>query len=301
MRCCRSRSQASEWEEPVALSWSGQGPDHLHVSGYAEPANPPIHVDTTYTIDDYGNVDRYGRAHGQGPQDRRADADRQRHGQLAPRSRQRAIGDDARGRRRTPCRSGGRPITRTRARAQLDTISVEPTSPDPSLQSTTTLTYDDYGSADRVDHRRSPASPRARGTSPTRTAWPGAPEEHLFASAAWVEHDQSAMRQRLPAGGVAADAAGLRFTDRDDGRKRRRDGAHLRRARATGRHADRWRAPDRRDVCGPPGRVRRHERSSGHRDERLAAGVQDVRCARCGVAHELRRLRRAARQHVRDL
>ena len=31
------------------MSWSGQGPDHLHVSGYAEPANAPIQVDTTYT------------------------------------------------------------------------------------------------------------------------------------------------------------------------------------------------------------------------------------------------------------
>jgi hypothetical protein len=44
----------SQWEEPVAIAWSGQGPDRLHISGYAAPANPTIHVDTQMTCDDYG-------------------------------------------------------------------------------------------------------------------------------------------------------------------------------------------------------------------------------------------------------
>src|SRR4029077_10515425 len=52
----RQSTQTSVWEQPVALDWSGQGPDHRHVSGYAEPANPPIHVDTQVTVDDYGNI-----------------------------------------------------------------------------------------------------------------------------------------------------------------------------------------------------------------------------------------------------
>ena len=39
-------TQASEWEESVAIAWSGQGRITCIVSGYAEPAAPPIHVDT---------------------------------------------------------------------------------------------------------------------------------------------------------------------------------------------------------------------------------------------------------------
>jgi RHS repeat-associated protein len=72
-------------------------------------------------------------------------------------------------------------------KGQVETITIEPNAADPTLTSTTTLGYDDYGQL--TDATTVAAGAPARGThSDYATAWPGAPEEHLYASTVWADH-----------------------------------------------------------------------------------------------------------------
>jgi hypothetical protein len=183
--------QATEtrtWEEPVTLSWSGQGPDHLHVSGYAEPANAPIQVDTTYTIDDFGNVTdtTAHTAKGLKTEVQTPTLNDTVNWHLGLVSGQSVM--TLEGQKNAVLVSRTTDTTYT-SKGQLDTISVEPTSPDASLQSTTTLSYDDYGLPTGSTTTTAGEPARTRHVA-YANAWPGAPDEHLFASEAWIESNR---------------------------------------------------------------------------------------------------------------
>jgi RHS repeat-associated protein len=180
----------SAWEAPVTLSWSGTGTDHLHVSGYAEPANPPIHADLQSTYDDYGNLVESVRATAKGIKtDTHTpvtnDLVHWRLGQISERSVM-----------TLESAKNAVPVWRTTdytytPKGQLETITVEPNAADPTLTATTTLGYDDYGQP--TDATTVVAGAPARSThTDYATVWPGAPEEHLYASTVWSDHDDPA-------------------------------------------------------------------------------------------------------------
>lgn len=179
--------QASEWEAPVAIDWSGQGPDHLHVSGYAEPAVAPVHVDTTITVDDYGNVTDTVTHTGKGltTEVQTPTLNDTVNWHLGLVSEQAVMTLEG--------TKNAVPVWQTTdytytSKGQVDTIAVEPNSPDPAWQSTTALSYDDYGLVTTMTTTVAGEAPRTRHIA-YANAWAGAPDEHLFASAAWADHD----------------------------------------------------------------------------------------------------------------
>ncbi|MGH8172142.1 MAG: RHS repeat-associated core domain-containing protein, partial [Rhodanobacteraceae bacterium] len=180
----------SEWEQSVVLAWSGSGPDHLHVGNVAEPAQAPIHVDTEVAIDDYGNATQsvtqtaFG-LHTEVATPRINDTVNWHLGLLSERtvstleSQKNAV-----------------PVVHTTAytyssKAQIETVTVEPNHPDPSIPATMTFGYDDYGLVTSTSTTVANQTPRVRHLD-YANAWPGAPEEHLSASSAWAEHDNPA-------------------------------------------------------------------------------------------------------------
>ena len=176
----------STWEQSVTLDWAGQGPDHVHVSGYAEPANATVHVDTQVTVDDYGNV---------------TDTLTQTAGGLETEVQTPRINDTVNWHlglvseqavKTLENAKNAVPVWQTTdytytSKGQLETITIEPNSGDPALQSTTTLGYDAYGLVSSATTTVAGEAPRARYLDYTNR-WPGAPDEHLFASSAWAEH-----------------------------------------------------------------------------------------------------------------
>ena len=291
--------QASEWEESVAIAWSGQGPDHLFVSGYAEPATPPIHVDTNVTVDDYGNVtDTVTKtAKGLTTEVQMPTQNDLANWHLGLVSEQAVMTLES--------AKNAVPVWRTTdyaytSKGEVDTITLEPNSPDPALQSTTTLSYDDYGLVTGATTTVAGEAPRTRHIA-YANAWAGCAGRAPLREPGVGRARQPAMRRRLPPGDVVADLSGRWPADRGDGRQWRADDAHLRCARPSADDDDRRRAAGQRHLRGPPRCVRRPKRPAGDRHGRFAAVVPDVRCARRVVAHELRRLRRAVGQYVRDL
>jgi RHS repeat-associated protein len=177
---------ASAWEAPVSLSWSGTGADHLHVFGYAEPANPPIHADLQLTYDDYGNLVESLRATAKGLKtDTHTPVTNDlAHWQLGEISERSVMTLES--------AKNAVPVWRTTAytytpQGQLETITIEPYAADPTLTATTTLVYDDYGQL--TDATTLAAGAPARSTHfDYATAWAGAPDEHLYASTVWSDH-----------------------------------------------------------------------------------------------------------------
>jgi RHS repeat-associated protein len=181
-------AHASQWEEPAAIAWAGNGPDHLHVSGYAEPAQPTIHVETQHTFDEYGQV---------------VDTIVQTAKGLETEIKTPRINDTAnwhlglvseRDRMTLESMKGAVAVWQTTAytytsKGDLDTIAVEPNG-DPALQATTTFAYDDYGNVTSLATSAPGETPRVRRLD-YANAWPGAPDEHLFASVAWADHDNA--------------------------------------------------------------------------------------------------------------
>ncbi|MET0231903.1 MAG: RHS repeat-associated core domain-containing protein [Rhodanobacteraceae bacterium] len=182
-------AQVSEWEESVAVDMSGQGPDHHHVSGYQEPASPPIHLETQRTCDDFGKVTATVTAKTKG---------------LATTIATPRINDtvnwhlglvDTESVTTLESVKGATPFTRSTAfsytsAGDVETIDVEPNSADTSLQSTTSFAYDDYGLVADVTSSAPGEAARARHFG-YDAAWPGAPDEHLFASLAFADHDNA--------------------------------------------------------------------------------------------------------------
>jgi RHS repeat-associated protein len=179
-------THTSVWEEPVAIAWSGQGPDHRFVSGYAEPASPPLHVDTQRTTDDYGNVTGTITETAKGIKTevktpRLNDTVNWHLGLVSEREVMTLEGT-----------KGAVPVWQTTAytytsAGDVATIATEPNG-DPALTSTTTLTYDDYGLVTGVATGAPGEATRTRHVD-YANAWPGAPDEHLFARVAWAGHD----------------------------------------------------------------------------------------------------------------
>jgi RHS repeat-associated protein len=182
-------TQSSEWEQPVAISAAGLGPDHLHVSGYAEPASPPIHVDAHWTHDDYGNV---------------IDALTHTTKGLTTEVQSSVINDtaswhlgltSARAVKTLESTKNALPVWRTTdytytGRGQLETVTSEKESADPTLVSQLAMTYDDYGLVTEKTTTADGEAPRTQHVA-YANAWPGAPDEHLFASIAWADHDNA--------------------------------------------------------------------------------------------------------------
>jgi RHS repeat-associated protein len=179
----------SEWEQKVAIDGAGLGPDHLHVSGYAEPASPPIHVDAQTTFDDYGNVvDALTHtAKGLTTEVQTAVLNDTVHWQLGLVS-QRAVMTKEGEKNAVPVWQTSE-YTYT-SKGQLDTLAVEKNAADPTLASDTTFAYDDYGLLTAATTTVAGEAPRTQRIAYT-TAWPGAPDEHLFASVVWSEHDNA--------------------------------------------------------------------------------------------------------------
>ena len=93
------------------------------------------------------------------------------------------------------------PVYRTTAytytsKGQVESITVEPNSPDPTIPATTTLSYDDYGLLTSTTTTVANEVPRTQYIDYTN-AWPGAPDEHRTASALWAEHDKSALSDSI--------------------------------------------------------------------------------------------------------
>jgi hypothetical protein len=137
-------AHTSQWEEPVAIAWSGTGPDHLHVSGYAAPASPPIHVDTQRTFDEYGQVTSTVTQTAKGLkteiQTPRINDAVNWHLALVESETVTTL----------ESAKGAVPVTQTTAytytsQGEIDTIAVEPNSADPTLSSKTAFAVDDYG------------------------------------------------------------------------------------------------------------------------------------------------------------
>lgn len=179
-------THTSEWEQPVAIAWNGDGPDHLHVSGYAEPASPPIHVDTAMTVDDSGYVvDTTTQTRNGLKTEVAALTDHDTAHWLLGLVSERTV-------TRTEAQKNAVPVTRTTdftytAQGRIASVAVEKNDPDPSIPSMTTTSYDDYGQIT--------SATTTVANEPSRTlhfdysnAWPGAPDEHLFASASWADH-----------------------------------------------------------------------------------------------------------------
>jgi RHS repeat-associated protein len=178
--------ETSQWEEPVAIAWSGNGPDHRHVSGYAEPASPPLHVDTQLAYDDDGQV---------------IDTITQTAKGLKTEVQTPRINDTVnwhlglvseRSVMTLESAKEAVPVWQTTAytytsEGDLESVMVEPNG-DPALQATTTLSYDDYGLVTGMTTTAPGEAPRTRHVD-YANAWPGAPDEHLFARVAWAEHD----------------------------------------------------------------------------------------------------------------
>jgi RHS repeat-associated protein len=178
-------THTSVWEEPVAIAWSGQGPDHQLVSGYAEPASPPIQVDTTLSTDDYGHVTDTVTETAKGIKTevktpRLNDTVNWHLGLVSEREVM-----------TLESAKGAIPVGQTTAytytsQGDVESITAEPNG-DPALTATTTLTRDDYGLVTGITSSAAGEAPRASHVD-YATAWPGAPDEHLFASVAWAEH-----------------------------------------------------------------------------------------------------------------
>lgn len=180
-------THASQWEQSAAISWSGTGPDHLHVAGYVEPAAPPIHVDTQVTVDDFGNT---------------TDTVSETVKGLATEIKTPRFNDtvnwhlgltDSRTEKTLEAAKGAAAVWQTTAYTwssygDLDTIVVEPNSADPALQSTMSFGWDDYGLLASVTAQTPGETSRTQRID-YATAWPGAPDEHLFASTSWSDHD----------------------------------------------------------------------------------------------------------------
>ncbi len=173
------------WEEPVAIDAWGHGPDHVHVSGYAVPAAPPIEVDRQLTYDDFGNVIN---TLVQTTNGRMTDIETPRVNDTA----NWRIGQVSEETVMTlESAKDAEPYAQTTAYTYTDlgdieSVDIEPG--DPELESTTTLTYDDYGLVTTLTHHAAGEAGRVQRIDYT-TAWPGAPDEHLYASALWAEHD----------------------------------------------------------------------------------------------------------------
>ncbi len=180
-------THTSEWEQSAAIAWSGSGPDHLHVSGYAEPAQPPIHVDAQITTDNYGNVvDTVTQtANGMTTDVSTPTLNDTANWQLGLVSERQVMTLES--------QKNAIPVWHTTGytytdKGQVKTIAVEQGNPDPAIPSTTTLSYDDYGLLASTTTAVASEVPRTQHIEYTNM-WLGAPDEHMYASELWAEHD----------------------------------------------------------------------------------------------------------------
>jgi RHS repeat-associated protein len=185
-------SSTRQWEQLVTLTWGqlgGQGgsPATTHVGGVAEPVSPPIQVDQTYIVDDYGNPTHYARTT-VGGVSRTEDT-----------TYDNRIDDWLIGLPTTTADAATEPdntsVTRHVDRhyddlGRLDSQTIEMGNP---LSTTSTYGYDQYG----VVHT---ATLSAAG-QPDRVShfdytplFPGQPDEEVYVSQTWSDHDIAAYR-----------------------------------------------------------------------------------------------------------
>ncbi len=179
-------TQTSVWEQPVALDWSGQGPDHracLRLCRARQSTDPSRHAGYDRRL---RQRHRYADAHGRGlkteVQTPRLNDTVNWHLGLVSEQSMMTL----------ESAKNAVPVWRTTdytytSKGQLESISVEPNGADPALQSTTTLGYDDYGLPTTVTTTVAGEAARTRHID-YANAWPGAPDEHLFASRTWADH-----------------------------------------------------------------------------------------------------------------
>lgn len=172
-------------ETTATFDAAGQGPDHRHVTWNAAP--PTLEVGTTLTFDDYGNVtDTLTKTTG----GRKTEVQTPRlndtvnwHLGLTTETAVMTLEST----KNALATWQTTDYTYTGA-GDLETIVTEPNSADPALQATTTFGYDDYGLPTTTTATTPGEAPRTQVLDYTNR-WPGAPDEHLVASAAWSEHD----------------------------------------------------------------------------------------------------------------
>jgi RHS repeat-associated protein len=185
-------ASTKQWEEPVTLTWGqlggpGGSPATSHVGGVTEPASPPIQVNQSYTVDDYGNPTHHARST-VGGVSRTVDT-----------TYDNRVDDWLIGLPTATATTATEPdnasVTRHVDRhyddlGRLDSQTIEPGS---ALSTTSSYGYDQYG----VVHT---ATLSAAG-QPDRVShfdytplFPGQPDEEVYTSQTWSDHDVAAYR-----------------------------------------------------------------------------------------------------------
>jgi hypothetical protein len=179
-------SETSVRDASASFDPAGQGPDHVHVWWNGAPP-ATITAGTSVTIDDYGNV---------------TDTVAKTQNGLKTEIQTPRINDTVNwhlglvGERAVMTLESAKNAVATwqttdytyTSAGDLESITTEPNSADPALQATTSFGYDDYGLLTTTKATTAGEAPRTHALDYTNH-WPGAPDEHLFASTAWSEHD----------------------------------------------------------------------------------------------------------------
>jgi RHS repeat-associated protein len=194
-------SYSEDWEQQVTLTWGSLvGTSAMqHIGGAAEPLQPDRRIDRSSTVDDYGNVtDRTTATTGGVTETRHTDFDyrlpwwlitlpvhetvtRAEHDNMPP------------------------PVTRTIDRhyddlGRLDTAWVEKNNPDLDLRTTIAYGYDTLGvlrtTTVTAGDPANPALPPRVTHIEYDPVWAaqGQPDEEVFPSQVWSDHDQAAYR-----------------------------------------------------------------------------------------------------------
>jgi RHS repeat-associated protein len=185
-------SSTKQWEQPVTLTWGqlgGQGGSSAtsHIGGVMQPASPPIQVNQSYTIDDYGNLTHHARTTGGGVS-RTVDT-----------TYDNRVDDWLIGLPTTTATTATEPdqqsVTRHVDRhyddlGRLDSQTIEKGSP---LSTTTSYAYDQYGIVHTATLSAAGQPDRVSHLDYT-PLFPGQPDEEVYPSQTWSDHDVAANR-----------------------------------------------------------------------------------------------------------